>query len=84
VTLLLGTLDTDPDHPDLDKSCPARLQGLHRFARGMNQMGYMNQLFPGHHTALFTVDGAGHDSHDMFVAPAGGVGTGPALLFSAL
>jgi hypothetical protein len=84
VTLLLGTLDNDPNHSELDKSCPARLQGAHRLARGLNQMNYMNQVHPGHHTALFTVDGAGHDSQDMFIAPTGGVGTGSALLFSAL
>ena len=53
-------------------------------ARGMNQMGFMNNFFANHRTALFTVDGAGHDSRAMFVAPPGGVGTGSALLFSAL
>jgi hypothetical protein len=84
VTLLLGTLDNDPNHSELDRSCPARLQGPHRLARGMNQMAFMNHFFPNHHTALFTVDGAGHDSGDMFVAPTGGVGTGSALLFNAL
>jgi len=82
VFLLLGTLDNDPDHPDLDKSCEGRLQGPHRLARGMNQMNYLNAVFASqHHTVLFTVDGAGHDSRAMFVAPPGGVGTGSALLY---
>jgi hypothetical protein len=84
VILLLGTLDNDPNHAQLDRSCQGRLQGPHRLARGLNQMAFMNQFFPGHHTALFEVDGAGHDSQAMFVAPPGGVGTGSALLFSGL
>jgi hypothetical protein len=82
VFILVGLLDNDPNHPELDTSCQARLQGPHRLARGMNQMAYLNARFGDqHHTVLFQIDNAGHDSHAMFVAPPGGVGTGSALLY---
>jgi hypothetical protein len=34
VIYLLGTLDTNPEHPALDKSCMAEAQGPYRYARG--------------------------------------------------
>src|SRR4051794_3113633 len=70
VFILVGMLDNDPNHPELDTSCEARLQGPHRLARGMNQTAYLHARFASqHHTTLFQVDGAGHDSQAMFVAP---------------
>lgn len=34
LTIYLGTADTDPDHPQLDKNSDAAKQGPHRLARG--------------------------------------------------
>jgi hypothetical protein len=34
VIYLLGTADTNPDHPALDKSCMAEAQGPYRYVRG--------------------------------------------------
>lgn len=36
MTIYLGTADTDPNHPDLDRSRTAETQGRHRLARGHN------------------------------------------------
>jgi hypothetical protein len=34
VIYLLGTSDSNPDHPALDKSCMAEAEGPYRYARG--------------------------------------------------
>ena len=34
LVVLLGTADTDPNHPELRRTPEAMVQGPHRFARG--------------------------------------------------
>jgi hypothetical protein len=81
VTLLLGTLDNDPHHDQLDNTCPGKLQGPNRYDRGQNLLAYLDERFPGHRHDIVNVDGADHDDFEMFVAPPGGAGTGSAVLF---
>lgn len=74
VAVLLGELDNDPAHPDLDTSCGAMLQGANRLERGRIQGFYLQLLFGssiagGHRTVI--VPGVGHSSHDMFTSACG-------------
>lgn len=81
VIVLLGMLDNDPSDDSMDTSCPASLQGPHRYARGHRLLAYLDDQFPSHHHFIVEVDDAGHSFRDMFVAPPGGPGTGSAVLF---
>jgi hypothetical protein len=59
VTYLLGSLDTDPNDPDLDASCAGRWQGRHRLERG--------QLFQ---RSLQLIFGTGiDDTHRFDIVP---------------
>jgi hypothetical protein len=74
VTYLLGALDNDPGHPDLDTSCAANLQGSHRLERGLIFGDYLAHFYGAasattHETVV--VPGVGHDSRDMLTSPAG-------------
>jgi len=71
VTYLLGTLDSDPAHPALDRSCAAMLQGPHRLARGRAYHAYLRSRHPQLQHALHEVQGAAHSGDAMFVSPAG-------------
>lgn len=71
VTYLLGTLDNDPAHPALDRSCAALLQGPHRLARGRAYHAYLRSRHPQLQQALHEVHGAAHSGDAMFVSPAG-------------
>jgi len=71
VTYLLGTLDNDPAHPALDRSCAAMLQGPHRLARGRAYHAYLRSRHPQLQQALHEVHGAAHSGDAMFVSPAG-------------
>ena len=72
VVYLLGTDDTNPNHPTLDKSCMAEAQGPYRYARGLNYFRYMQQR---HSTdlaqRLLQVPGVGHDGDRMFNSACG-------------
>lgn len=72
VVYLLGTADTDPNHPALDKSCAAEAQGAYRYARGI---GYVRYLRSRHGEALrhrlLEVPGVGHDGEKMFTGACG-------------
>lgn len=81
VIVLLGMLDDDPNDDSMDTSCPASLQGPHRYARGHRLLAYLHDQFPSHHHFIVEVDDAGHSFSHMFVAPPGGPGTGSAVLF---
>ncbi len=72
VIYLLGTLDTNPNHPALDKSCMGRAQGPYRYARGHAYADYMKARDGGtpNHTA-WDVDGVGHDGDKMLTSPCG-------------
>jgi pimeloyl-ACP methyl ester carboxylesterase len=72
VIYLLGTLDTNPDHPALDKSCKAEAQGPYRYARGHAYAAAMRARdagTPNH--SLWDVPGVGHDGDKMLTSPCG-------------
>ncbi|GGX16130.1 hypothetical protein GCM10007242_23370 [Pigmentiphaga litoralis] len=46
VVYLLGGKDTNALHPALDKSCEGEAQGVHRYARLRNYIGYMKAREP--------------------------------------
>lgn len=71
VTVLLGSLDCDPEHPALDKSCAAQAQGSHRLARGLAYARYMRVRHPSLSHRTVVVDGLGHDGRGMFCSPQG-------------
>ncbi|HEY1610223.1 MAG TPA: alpha/beta hydrolase [Paraburkholderia sp.] len=72
VTLLLGERDCDPEHPALDRSCEAMVQGVHRLERGRVYAQYMSERHGSelaHRT--YEIAGAGHDADAVFGSPAG-------------
>ncbi|MES2102759.1 MAG: alpha/beta hydrolase [Pseudomonadota bacterium] len=72
VVYLLGTADTNPNHPALDKSCSAEMQGPYRYARGSSYFAYMQQRHPQMTTQrLVRVEGVGHDGDGMFTSACG-------------
>lgn len=70
VTYLLGEQDTQQDD-DLDKTCPAKAQGKHRFERGRFYANGIAQLFPAAPHRMVTVPGVGHDSGAMYNSAQG-------------
>ena len=72
VTILLGTEDSDPDHPNLRRTPEAMNQGPHRLARGQAFFDAAReaavQLDVPFNWSLERVEGAGHDNQLM--APA--------------
>jgi pimeloyl-ACP methyl ester carboxylesterase len=72
VVYLLGTLDTNPNHPVLDKSCMAETQGPYRYARGHAFYATLQTRFgAGLHQTLHDVPGVGHDGDKMLTSPCG-------------
>jgi len=72
VTYLLGQLDTDIDHPALDRTCAAEAQGAYRLIRGHNFFNYLQQRHPeGLNQRLIEVPGVGHDGDAIFTSPEG-------------
>lgn len=72
VIYLLGTLDTDPNHSALDKSCMGRAQGPHRYARGhayVDAMARRDNGTPNH--KVWDVAGVGHNGDKMLTSPCG-------------
>lgn len=72
VIYLLGTLDTNPEHPALDKSCMAKAQGPYRYARGhayADAMAKRDQGTPNHR--VWDVAGVGHDGDKMLTSKCG-------------
>jgi pimeloyl-ACP methyl ester carboxylesterase len=69
---LLGTLDNDPNHPVLDKSCMAEAQGSNRYTRGHAYAAAMqarNNGAPNH--AVWDVPGVAHESRKLLASPCG-------------
>jgi pimeloyl-ACP methyl ester carboxylesterase len=66
IVYLLGTADTDPNHPQLGRSCAAEAQGPNRFERGINFVATLNQA-----QTLLEVTGVGHRSSQMLGSPCG-------------
>jgi pimeloyl-ACP methyl ester carboxylesterase len=72
VIYLLGTLDTNPNHPALDRSCMAEAQGPYRYARGhayAAAMAKRDHDTPNH--KLWDVAGVGHDGDKMLTSSCG-------------
>jgi pimeloyl-ACP methyl ester carboxylesterase len=72
VTYLLGTADTNPNHPALDKSCMGEAQGPYRYARGLAYVRYLKLRHPaGFAHRLLEVPGVGHNGDGMFTSVCG-------------
>jgi len=71
VVYLLGSLDTDPQHPALDKSCAAEAQGAYRLMRGHSYVAYLRQRHPDLKQPLHEVPGVGHDGDRMMGSACG-------------
>lgn len=71
VTYLLGGLDTDPDHPALDKSCMAEAQGPFRLARGEFYRAALKARHPDLRQPLHVVPGVGHSGRRMLGSACG-------------
>jgi pimeloyl-ACP methyl ester carboxylesterase len=82
VIYLLGTGDTDPNHPALDKTCSAEDEGAFRYVRGHNYFRYMMGRHQALTQKLWDVQGVEHDGDKMFNSPCGlfalfGIGSCP-------
>src|SRR5262245_216243 len=72
VVYLLGTADTDPNHPSLDKSCAGEAEGPSRYARGLAYVRYLRMRHPeGLNHQIWEVSGVGHDGDKMLTSPCG-------------
>jgi hypothetical protein len=72
VIYLLGTADTDPNHPALDKSCMAEAQGPNRYARGHAYFAALqNRYGTALRQAVYDVPGIGHDGDAMLTSACG-------------
>jgi hypothetical protein len=72
VIYLLGTRDTNPDHPALDKTCMAEAEGPYRYARGHAYAAVMQARDAGTpHHSLWDVPGVGHDGDRMLTSSCG-------------
>ena len=71
VSYLLGTADTNPNHPALDKSCAGEAQGPNRYARGLAYARYMMMRHPNANHQVLRVTGVSHDAGKMFSSPCG-------------
>lgn len=72
VIYLLGTRDTDPAHPALDKTCMAEAQGPTRYVRGHSYAAAMAAragATPNHQ--LWDVVGVGHNGDKMLTSSCG-------------
>lgn len=71
VTILLGALDTR-DEDNLDRGCEARMQGAHRYERGVLFYQYVQARFtPDGMHALEVIAGVGHDARAVLTSDAG-------------
>ena len=76
VVYLLGTNDTDPNHPALDKSCSGEDEGPYRFFRGKAYFRYMIMRHPelaqeAASQKLEYVPGVEHDGDKMLNSSCG-------------
>ena len=72
VTYLLGQLDTNPNHPVLDKSCSGEAEGPYRLARGRSYVAYLHGRHPnGTNQDTAEVPNVDHDARGMFASPCG-------------
>jgi hypothetical protein len=74
IIYLLGANDTNPAHPQLDRTCAAMAQGKQRLERGLNYAAYLRYLggVAGNIVPrAFEVDGVGHNQRRMFRSVCG-------------
>ena len=71
VTYLLGSLDVDPAHPALDKSCAGEAQGPFRLVRGRSYVRYLQGRHPDLKPSVHEVPGVGHDGDRMLGSACG-------------
>ena len=76
MTIYLGTADTDPQHPELDRSDAAELEGRYRLERGRACFEYARQLARKRgwifNWKKVEAPGVAHNAKQMFAAkPAG-------------
>jgi pimeloyl-ACP methyl ester carboxylesterase len=76
VLYLLGTHDTDPNHPALDKSCPGEVEGPYRLFRGEAYFRYLELRHPdltqpSASQQLWLVPGVDHNGDKMLNSPCG-------------
>jgi pimeloyl-ACP methyl ester carboxylesterase len=76
VVYLLGTDDVDPNHPALDKSCSAEVEGPYRFFRGKAYFRYLELRHPelaktSSSQQLWFVPGVEHDGEKMLNSACG-------------
>lgn len=72
VIYLLGELDTNPQHPALDQSCAAEMQGAFRLERGLHYFNYLQQRHPMMtQQRIVRVPGVAHDGDAMFGSAEG-------------
>lgn len=64
VYYLAGTNDIE-DTNEMDSSCPAMTQGLHRYARAESFSEFMNQFFPQNIHQFVPVPGVAHSGSQM-------------------
>ena len=74
LTVYLGLNDNDPNHPELDRSAAAELQGKFRLERGRNCFDYAQKLAHEHgwqfNWRKVEVAGIAHDGKAMLAATA--------------
>ena len=72
LTLCLGLNDNDPQHPELDRSAPAELEGAFRLARGRNCFDFAQKLAQTNgwqfNWRKVEVPGIAHDGKAMLAA----------------
>ena len=71
VIYLLGTADTDPRDPDIDKSCSGELEGPYRLVRGEAYVSYLRQRHPDFTHKLWLVPGVAHSGERMLTSDCG-------------
>jgi pimeloyl-ACP methyl ester carboxylesterase len=71
IDYLVGGDDNDPNHPALDKSCPAEAQGSQRVARATAYFHYLQQRHPGELKSqqFHVVPDVGHNGSRMLTSP---------------
>jgi hypothetical protein len=69
VYYLLGSEDNDEYDDDLDKTCPAKLEGRTRLDRGVKYSDYLNIYYPQAQHTLEIIPEVDHNSDEMYNSP---------------
>lgn len=70
VYYFLGELDINQNDDELDKSCPAQLEGAYRLIRGQKFFNFLNQFYPTNQHNLGVVPDVAHDANGMYNSTA--------------